>query len=328
MTQNARILFVVPAGNEQCNLFAQTLKNGMPDRDITITPAGLTATLFEMRKYDVVHIFSTGSGRKSLGKNRIIHTIVDQPKKPERYRSFLGSHVVTFSQTAKSAVQTHAPGIPVEVIPPCTMLADPVSLEPPSELRREFAVGERMLVVALGDISSRKEFDAFLYVAREYNRREMFRFLIPRYKTDKETSLWRERLRNSIELEKLATTTLLEDASRLHSWIDSSDFCVFLNREPEREFEFPLRVLEAMLRGKPVLAFNLPPINEYVRETGASFVCNNIEDVTRESKDLQRLQTQMEERCTEIARSARSRFGTDAVATQYKDLYNRVLGSS
>ncbi len=327
MTHNARILFVVPA-NEQCNLFAQTLKNGMPDRDITITSAGLTATLFEMRKYDVVHIFSTGSGRKFSGKNRIIHTIVGQPEKPERYRSFLGSHVVTFSQAAKSAMQTHAPGIPVEVIPPCTMLADPVSLEPPSELRREFAVGERMLVVALSDVSSRKEFDAFLYVAREYNRREMFRFLIPRYKTDRETSLWRKRLQNSIELERLGSTTLLEDTLRLHSWIDSSDFCVFFNREPEREFEFPLHVLEAMLRGKPVLSFNLPPVNEYVRETGASLVCNNIEDVARESKEFLRMLGQMEERSTEVARYARSRFGTDTVAAQYKDLYNRVLGQS
>ncbi len=328
MTHNARILFLVPAGNEQCNLFAQTLKNGMPDRDITITSAGLTATLFEMRKYNLAHIFTTGSGRKSSEKTRIIHTIIDQPEKPQRYRSFFGSHVVTFSQSAKTAIQTHAPGISVDIIPPCTSLVDPVSLEPSSEVKQEFAVGERMLVVALSDISSRKEFDAFLYVAREYNRREMFRFLIPRYKTDKETSLWRERLRNSIELEKLSSATLLEDTSRLHSWIDSADFCVFLKREPEKEFEFPLRVLEAMLRGKPVLVFNLPPVNEYVREAGTNFVCDNIEDVTRESKDLQKLQAQMEERCTEIARYARRRFGIDVVAAHYRDLYNRVLGQT
>jgi len=328
MTHDARILFIVPAGNEQCNLFAQTLKGAMPDRDITITPAGLSATLFATRKYDLVHVFTHRSGRKSSEKSRIIHTIVGQPEKPQRYRSFVGSHVVAFSQIAKSAIETYAPGIPVEVIPPCTMLQDPVLLEPPSEIKLEFGVGERMLVLALSDISSRKEFDAFLYVAREYNRREMFRFLIPRYKTDKETSLWRERLRNSIELERLTCAILLEDASRLHSWIDSADFCVFLKREPEKEFEFPLRVVEAMLRGKTVLSFNLPPVNEYVHEIGASFVCNNIEDVTRESKDIQKLQAKMEEQSTEVARYARSRFGIETVTALYNDLYSRVLGQS
>ncbi len=326
MTTNARILFVIPAGNEPCSAFAQVLKDAMRNWNITITRASLTTSLFEMRKYDLVHFFSAGSARKSSGKARIVHTLISQPEKPERYRSFLGSQMVTFSQSAKSAVETHAPGIHVEIIPPCISIPDPVSLTPPSKIRQDLSVGDRMMVVALSDISSRKEFDAFLYVAREYNRREQFRFLIPRYRTDKETALWRDRLRNSIELEKLVCVTLLEDLSDLHSWIDSADFCVYLKRVPDTEFEFPLEVLEAMLRGKPLLAFNLPPVNEYVREAGTRFVCNNIEDVTRESKDILTSQAQLEQVSTELARYARSRFGTEAVAARYSNLYSRITG--
>ena len=88
----------------------------------------------------------------------------------------------------------------------------------------KFKVGDRFMVVALSDISSKEDFDNFIYVTREYNRRGEFRFLMPRFRKDKDTQLWRDRIQVMIEQEKLGAATLLDEDVDLHSLLDAADF--------------------------------------------------------------------------------------------------------
>lgn len=333
MTQNAKILFVVPPADQETREFVQALKEALHDWNITITESKITTLLFEARRYDLVHFFFLPDAKSSQFLNKLsggstLQTILGRPKETgHQKKTAFSQNVVVFSQFTKEAIERTTPGLSVTVVPPCVQLPDATQLTPTSHVRELFQVGERMMVVALNDMRNQKEFDAFLYIAREYNRREVFRFLIPVYEKDKSAESWREKLQYSIDMEKLESTTILR-GDDLHSLIDAADVGLYVSRSPEEGLEFPARVLEALLRGKPVLSFAESPVSDVIREFNKKWVTNNTEDFVRESRDLKKDEAKLEEISTELARFARSRFEPSSVAAAYKDIYNRLLSKT
>jgi glycosyltransferase involved in cell wall biosynthesis len=184
-----------------------------------------------------------------------------------------------------------------------------------------------MLVLALCDVSSKQHFDSFLYICRELNRREVFRFLIPRFQRDKETGLWRERLQSSIQQEKLHCASLLEDTSDLHSLIDSTDIAVLPSRHRDIDFRFFLFALEALCAGKPVLSFDVEPVSGVLRELHPQWIAQNTEDFVRIASDIRKQEANLEQFSTELARSARNRFGMEKTVARYEQLYHRLLAA-
>jgi hypothetical protein len=330
--EDAKILFVVPAENQQARQFASSLKHAMPHRNIAITDAGITGLLFELRKHDLVHFFLPAAGRsapwlRKIGaKAKTVHTLLSQPSSAAQYKdALIGDAIVVFSESARAAIEQNAPGKRVTVAPPCIHLPDATTLSPASTVRQKAGVAERMLVITLNEMTDRNEFDSLLYIAREFNRREVFRFLIPQYKTTKNTLLWRDRLRNTIETEKLTSATLMQEPADFHSLLDAADIALYFDRNDNNDFEFPLTVIEALLRGKPVICFDKPPINEYLRNFNENWIARNTEDFVREARDLQKREASLEEISTELARYARSHFEPASVAARYHELYNRLL---
>ena len=332
MSKDHKILLLYQPENESCKRFVLALQRSLREWDVALAEVTLTNLMFQTRKADLTHFFLPPSAksfplvRTIAGKTKMLQTLLAAPEKPEDYRNvLLARQVVVFSHQEKSILGRYATEIQVEVIPPCVDLPDPSSLQASSKVREIYAVEDRMLVISLSDVSNRKSFDAFLYVTREYNRRGGFRFLIPHYRSDKETTLWRDRLQEAIRLEKLNCASLLDEPVDIHSLLDSADFAVHMERKPDPEFSCSLHALEALCMGKPVICFNIAPLNEVIREIKARWVANNIEDVVRESRDLKKQQAELEQISTELSRAAKGRLSAEIAASSYGDLYNRLL---
>jgi len=212
------------------------------------------------------------------------------------------------------------PQADVHVIPPCISLPVATSLTPAATIREKYNVRDRMLVLALNDVWDEPNFDCYLYMMREYNRRGGFLLLLPNYNRDKQTLLWRKRVQETIDKEKLSSIMLIDSAD-LHSLIDASDFVVDTRKHRSADFDFPVTAIEALLRGKPLLCFNIPPVNEALQQYRPLWVCNTNEDYVRESKDLLKEARNLEQIGTDIARMARDRYSIEAVSKAYRSLY-------
>lgn len=332
MRKEARILFVFDPENAFCKTFVESLQKALTGWDITVGAPGLMTRLFEVRKYNLIHSFHPPEERaaafvKALPDGiRKVQTLLGPPEKPEMYRNLIvGNRAVVFSKKDQELAQKAVPGTPVDCIPPCTSLPDVNLLQPSSKVRESFQVGDRLMAVALSDISSKEDFDNFIYVTREYNRRSEFRFLLPRFRKDKETQLWRDRIQVMIDNEKLAGATLLNQDVDLHSLLDAADMAVYLRKGREPRFDFSLHVLEAAALGKPVLCYDIPPYNETLKEFVPAWVCSNTEDIVRESKNLRKNAAQLEQISTDMARFARDRFSAEKIAAQYRSIYESAM---
>jgi hypothetical protein len=195
-----KILLVRPAGVSEAGALIQSLANALTDWEIQVSDAGLTTVLFELKKYDIAHFFMPASTSSSTrfakkgSKTKIIQTFTSGVENPSEYKNLIfGDCVVTFCDADKIAIQARHPGVPVETILPCSPQVS--LLQSPAELRSKFNVGERLLVVSLSDFPDHSHFSAFLYTAREYQRRDGFRFLLPLYNKDKESLRWRDSLK-------------------------------------------------------------------------------------------------------------------------------------
>ena len=334
MKEEAKILFVHPPENEQAKTVVHTLQQGISEWNIKVTGARLTTLLFETRKFDIAHFFLPAAKKtaqlltKLKGKTRFVQTILSSPQKPEQYKDVIfGDQVIVFSERQKTELQEHAPDVPAAAIPPCLLLPEATSLQGSSRMRENFNTGERLLAVALNDFADRKHFNMFLYIAREYQRREGFRFLIPCIRKDKEALAWRSRLQASLEQEKLESTALLDDNVDLHSLIDGCDITLYVKQDRELQFEFPLLVVEALAWGKPVLCSGGGPVSDTVREFRSSWIASDAEDFVRISRDVLKEAGQLEQISTELARFARPRFSVQSVAGAYRSLYHHLLHS-
>ncbi len=328
---SAKILFVCPRGYEEARLFAVSLSAGLKDLNIKITESGLTTRLFEIKKHDIVHFFHPGAKKTQMpgsagGKMKTVQTLVSSPDDLKGYGKILfGDHIVTFSNQEHARIKQHMPDAKVSVIGPCVSTPAITSLQPSAVVREKYQTGEKLLVVALNDFRDQEHFSIFLYTAREYQRREGFRFLIPAYRQDRQSVQWRNRLKAIIEQEKLSCTTLLDSADGIHSLIDSADLALYISKRRDPEFEFPLRVVEALCAGKPVIPFDTLPVSEAIALFNKNWIARAAEDYSRISRDILKQALKIEEISTEVARYARARFSVDKVAEQYRSIYKSLL---
>jgi glycosyltransferase involved in cell wall biosynthesis len=331
MRKEAKILFVYDPEIDQSAVLAHTLRKALAGWDITVTGAKLTTLLFETRNYNLVHLFMPANAKaakfihKLKGKTKIIHTLVSSPQE-EDYKNLIGVDCfVVFSDNDRKKIRELFPGTLVELIPPTVELPDINILQPSSEIRQQFNVGERLLALALNDISNKNQFDFFLYMAREYNRHDQFRLLIPRFQMDDETLKWRKNLQDQINTERLQSTTLIDVDVDLHSLIDCTDIALHLRKHHNPYFDFPLSMIEAMLIGKPVLSFDVPPYSEFLKAFRKNWACKNIEEFVRESKDIRHELRNLEQLSTELARYSRTFFSIDRVGSSHRSMYTKVL---
>ncbi|MCI0606415.1 hypothetical protein L0156_25810 [bacterium] len=327
------VFLVYPPDNEPCKIFAQALQESLTGWQASACEAKVKTLLLDSRKADLLH-FLLPPGNKLLplakkiaaGK-RSIHTVVASPRKNQKYSEILcAARAVVFTQAEKTEVERTAPGTSVSVIAPCKSFPSENSLQPAAHLRERHQVGDRLLVVALTDITNRPVFDAFLYISREYNRRGGFRFLIPRYDHGKETNLWRGRLQETIRQEKLDAVTILEE-SDIQLFLPGADFALHLERETNSKFGFSLPAIDFLLLGKPVFCFNQPALNEVIYKFQPRWVANNIEDVIRASRDLRKDQSSLPQIAVDLARYAKEIFSPENVASRYHEIYHQVSGA-
>lgn len=331
---NEKILYLYKQENVHSRLFAETLRNALKDRKIALANLGLSSLLFDLKKYDLIHVFlttdetSSSIAKKLSGRPNVIQTILNPVEKPNTYKEIaFGTAITVFSEQEKEAVRTALPTATVEAIPFCFPAPLTAALQPASETRRKLDVGERFMVVAAGDLSTKAHFDAYIYAAREFQRLGVYRFLIVLNKKDKESQMWGDRLKYSVGIEKLQSTTILEDPADFLSLVDASDLILYLNKKPELQFEFLPSILPALLLGKAVFCYNVPPLNELILPAQKSWVCNSTEDFVRESRDLQKEAVKLEQISTELARMARERLKIEHISARYGALYNSVLSS-
>lgn len=279
-----------------------------------------------------MHFFMPGSvsdsrklARKGM-KTKVVQTLISVPENSEDFKSLIfGDHVVTFCETDQQTIQKELPNAPVDVIPPCAAQPLATTLRSPAEVRSKYNVDDRLLVVALTDFSDHSHFSAFLYTAREYQRKEGFRFLLPLYKEDKESLRWRDSLRKIVDQENLTRTSFVDHSEDYHSLIDSSDFCLSISKTRNHSFEFPLNVVEALCAGKPVICYNTAPVNEFIAAFRKDWIANTNEDYSRISRDLLKQSSQLEQVSTELARFARAKLSVETVASRYQELYKSLL---
>ena len=335
MNKQPAILLVYPPKNEPCKIFAAALQDSLSGWKATAREAKMATFLLQSRKTDLLHFIlppdSTllALARKVAAKKASVHTIVAVPPQDQSYTEVLCSrNVVVFTQREKAEVDRSVPGASVHVIAPCKGMPAHDSLQSAAHLREKYQVGDRLLAVALTDMTNRPAFDAFLYICREYNRRGGFRFLIPPYDRGKETSIWRGRLEQTIRQERLTAVTLMDAGADTHSLLLSADFAVHLQREPDYQFGFSFPAIDFLLLGKPVICFNQPALNEVIHAFQPRWVANNIEDVVRASRDLRKDQSQLPQISVKLAQYAKEIFSPENVASRYQALYHHVLEPS
>lgn len=332
MEPQAKILFVCPFENAEAKAFVDSLAQGLKHWNIQVSDSGLRTFLFEAKKFDVAHFFLPVSGRaahravRKGSKTKIVQTLLNTPADADKYKkSILGNHVVTFSEQEKTRIQKQFPDVSADVILPCAARPPVEKLESASSIRERYDVRDRLFAVALNDFSDQKHFTTFLYTVREYQRRGGYRFVIPLYSQDRKSLLWRQRLKNAIVQEKLSATTLLDVPVDLHSLIDATDVTLYIDKRQEREFSFPLRVVEALCAGKPLISYNIPPVSEIVGAFRKEWLAIEYEDFSRISRDLHKHAGDLEQISTELARFARARMSVEKVAERYKNLYNSLF---
>jgi glycosyltransferase involved in cell wall biosynthesis len=327
------VLFVFPFENEDAKEFAESLARGLKEWDIKLSDQSVRASLFEAQKYDIAHFFQSASVTKLKrtirkgSKTKIVQTFISLPQQPEDYkRSIFADAVVTFSEWEKQEILRQHPKIPVLPIPPCVMPQKIENLEAPQAIRQRYDVQDRLFAVALNDFNNQEHFTTFLYTVREYQRRGGFRLLIPLYHPDRQSLLWRTKLQNAIDQEKLHATTLLQTEVNLHSLIEAADITLMIDKNNQkRPFSFPLSVVEALCAGKPVITHNLPPVHEVIAEFRESWLVKAYEDFSRISRDLLKEKASLERLSTELARFARARMSVEKVAESHENLYNSLL---
>jgi glycosyltransferase involved in cell wall biosynthesis len=321
---NMKILFVYPFANAEAKTFVQSLAHGL-NQDIQFSDTGLTTLFLQLKKFDIVHFFLPATSKTPIGafrkgpNTRIFQTILSLPEHTYKKVVF-AERVIVFSDQERSAILQQIPESPISVIPPCIPMTALSSQS--ATIRENYDVQDRLLVVALNDFSDQDHFKAFLYNVREYNRRGGFRFVIPLYRQDKQSMLWRNRLAEAIQKERLQATTMLDAPADVHSLIDAADFTLLMDKRPARDFGFPLLVIEALCAGKPVLCYNVPPVNEVVSAFRKDWIASVNEDFSRMSRDLLKEKPRLEQISTDLARFARSKLSVETVAQSYRKLYN------
>jgi glycosyltransferase involved in cell wall biosynthesis len=330
MESRARILFVCPFSNLEAKAFVDSLAEALKEWSIKVSDSGFGTLLFQPGNFDLVHFFLPATckapWRIRRKQSRVVQTVFNVPAEPDRYKkTVFADRVVTFSEQERSIILKQIPDTSVDVILPCVRPRSFENTEPGPGIREKYDVQERLLVVALNDFSDQQHFSAFMYTVREYHRRGGFRFVIPLYRKDRQSMLWRNRLAEAIQREKLFSTTLLNDSTDIHSLIDAADLTLYMDKRQDRAFGFPLFIVEALCAGKPVLCYNIPPVNEVVAAFRKDWVANVNEDFSRISKDLLKETAQLEQISTELARFARSKMSAESVAGRYKRLYNSLL---
>jgi glycosyltransferase involved in cell wall biosynthesis len=335
MNKQPVVLLVYPADNSACKTFAASLRESITGFQTLSCEAKLSTLLLDSRKADLLHFVLPPASKllplaKKIGaKKHALHTLVAVPRKDQKYRDVLcARQCVVFTQQEKKDLQASESSASVQVIGPCKNTPDENGLHSAAHFREQYAVGDRLLVASLSDITSRPAFDAFLYISREYNRRGGFRFLIPQYDHSKETSLWRGRLQQTIEQEKLSAVTLLPAGSRSEPLLLSADFAVHLEREPNDRFGLSLEAVDFLMRGKPVFCFNQPSLNEVVYQFQPRWVATNIEDIVRASRDLRKDQAQLPQISAKLSGYANDLFHPQKVASRYQEIYHHLLGKT
>jgi hypothetical protein len=327
MESRPKVLFVYPFANAEAKTFVESLAQGL-DSDIKLSDSGLTTLFLQMKNFDIVHFFLPATSKAPFGvsrkrsKTHVFQTILNLSEGAYKKVVF-AEQVVVFSDQERSAIRQQIPEASVSVIPPCTQMV--ANLEPSAAIREQYDVQDRLLAIALNDFSDQAHFTAFLYTVREYNRRGGFRFVIPLYRQDKQSMLWRNRLAEAIQKEKLHATILLDAPVDVHSLIDAADFTLLLDKRPARDFGFPLLVVEALCAGKPVLCYDVPPVNEVVGAFRKDWIASVNEDFSRMSRDLLKEASRLEQISTDLARFARSKMSVETVSQSYKQLYNSAL---
>jgi glycosyltransferase involved in cell wall biosynthesis len=323
MESKPKILFVYPFANAEAKTFVESLAAGMGD--VRFSDTGFSTLFLQLKKFDIVHFFLPATRKPPFGvfrkgpKTRSFQTILNSPEKSYKKLIFT-DHMVVFSKQERSAILEEYPEATVVVIPPCTQMV--ANYEPSTAIREKYDAQDRLLVIALNDFSDQAHFTAFLYTVREYNRRGGFRFVIPVYRQDKQSLLWRSRLAEAIQKEKLHATTMLDAPVDVHSLIDAADFTLLMDKRPTHEFGFPLLVVEALCAGKPVLCYNVPPVNEIVSSFRKDWIANVNEDFSRMSRDLLKEAPRLEQISTDLSRFAQSKMSVKNVAQSYWQLYN------
>ncbi|HET6267640.1 MAG TPA: hypothetical protein VFG11_07980 [Acidobacteriota bacterium] len=326
------VLFLCNRKNASVLAFAETLKSFLKGWTIAIESPGWTTLTFDLSKYGLVHIFASPSEIdsgivKKLENRKSVVTLLNPVSDPKEYSGKLPSgHVTVFSQAEAGMIRETQPRARVQVIPPCLPAPDVPSLPPSNELRNRFEVGDKFLVTVFGNLSTQKHFDTYLYLVREYQRRRVFKAVLLLPDMDKNSTVWRERLNDTVNLERLSAITLLSDRIDSASMIDSSDFVLHLNREYDKQFDTLSFVFQALLLGKPLFCFNAPPVNEFVSGFRPKWVCRTNEDYIRESRDWLAEANQSEQISTEIARYAQRLFLPQGAASAYEKLYQEILG--
>lgn len=327
---NIPILFVHDPKNAPGKAFVQALQKSIRGPEITLKAAGVTTLFFDAKKYSLMHFFLPATSKfASLIKKtkaKTIQTILSIPEKPKDYPDILfADHVVVFSNQERADVKKYMPEIPVDSILPCLELPPVSERKPAQHVRAEFATGNQMLIVAFGELTNQQDFTSLLYILREYQRRGVFRLLLLLINQKGESKAWKQRLLYSIDKEKLTATSLLDESVDIFSLIDSSDLVLYLTRKRDTQFSFPMRALQALSLGKPLLCYNVLPVSEVLRGFQPAWVCQNTEDVIRASVDIQREAAHLEQISTEVARYAQSRLSPESVSSQYQEIYDRLL---
>ena len=314
--------------------FVGTLHRTIHGPNIQIKETGLTTLTLDSSKQDLVHFFHSASSRisslvkKTKGKTKTVQTLFSVPQKEESYKDILfADQIVVFSEQEKIAALKYANGTQVDCILPCLDLPAIAQRKPSALLRTEYSAGESLLIVGFAPLSTQQEFMSLLYIVREYQRRSGFRFLLFLIQETKETGTWKERLQTSILQEKLTTTTILENSSDIFSFLDGADLVLYLSRQTDSRFSFPEQALLSLSLGKPLLCYNVPPVNDAVKGFQPSWVCQNTEDVVRVSMDIAKEAVHLEQISTEVARYMQSRLLPENVASRYQAIYDRLLKS-
>ncbi len=329
---NIPILFVHDPKNEPGKAFVQTLQKTIRGPEITLKEAGMTTLFLDVKKYSLVHFFLSASSKfaslvkKTKGKSKTIQTILSIPEKPEDYPGLVfADHAIVFSNQEKAEMEKYMPGTSVDSILPCLELPPVSERKSTMQVRAELSPGNQMLIVAFGELTNQKDFTSLLYILREYQRRGVFRVLLLLINETAETKTWKERLTYSIDKEKLTAVSFLNESFDVFSLIDSSDLVLYLSRTRNAHFSFPVKVLQALSLGKPLLCYNVLPVSEALRGFQPAWVCQNTEDVIRVSVDIQKQAAHLEQISTEVAQYARSRLSPESVSSQYQEIYNRLL---
>lgn len=332
MKKGTKILLVYEPENQTARALAEALEKALPTFDIAVEPAVFPRLIFEIRKNEVAHFFTSGTFqlsrwvRRLNGHAQFLQTLLTVPDESDFQPSAIVSKTpVVLSEDEKQRLEKRMSGLEIHVIPPVAPVPDVNVLHPPSDIRRRFNVGERLMVLSLNDVVNEMDYEALLYIMREFDKRGRFRLVIPQYRFDKNTVQWRSKIHDIFGPERLQSSVLLPDAQDADSMIDSCDVAIHFHRGLDSESCIPQLVLEALSLGKPVLAFDQPPLSEVIGGLNPKWICKSVEDFVGQCRNFEKDQATLEQFGSEIVRFARSRFDSEKIASLYRKYYEVVL---